>query len=343
MRLLVPSLALATLASAALAQGGPCTFTIDQSASTFSWTATTSLGPLVGNPGNTFQLAGTADVDLATAGHPFSTGQFAGGVASLVGGFHGIVPNPVPIFPPLAKVDATNVTATVESTVFQDDGAGNFGADFTLTTLTGDVVVDVLGTQTLLSLVDTASDPATSAGTFSLTATHYELSLPIDVTLPIDDPNGLISGSFTITGTLAASAPIGTGCETTFFADPPDISLLAGGTQTMTLDVGPALANELYWVLGSVTGTSPGLPGPPPLPLEPDFYFFFTFDNPNTLIQGSLFFLDAAGQGLAALTIGPGDLDPSFAGLVLHHAYVVLDGALDPLAASNATSLTLVP
>jgi hypothetical protein len=122
------------------------------------------------------------------------------------------------------------------------------------------------------------------------------------------------------------------------------ISLAGGGTQTLDLDAGVANAGELYWILGSATGVSPGLPGPPALPLVIDGYTLFTLQNPNTLMAGSLGFLDGLGQATASITLPPG-LSPTLAGVKLHHAYAVLDipGTGAGLFGSNAVTLRLDP
>ena len=124
--------------------------------------------------------------------------------------------------------------------------------------------------------------------------------------------------------------------------DVDTISLAAGGTQTFTMDAGPANAGMIHWIIGSATGTSPALTGPPPVPLVPDDYMLFLIVNPNTIVQNALGFLDGAGQDTAFLPLGAGALDSSFAGLVLYHANIVIDGNLDPILASNAVSLTFV-
>jgi hypothetical protein len=163
--------------------------------------------------------------------------------------------------------------------------------------------------------------------------------------------------------------------------DVPAISLSAGGTQTLSVDAGPTQAGQLYVTLGSASGESPGwtvgpahavdisglqsaydaaclanppctppaaLPAPGAgdmvLPLAPDSYFLATA---TTLLGiwplGSLGLLDAEGEAASAISLPPG-FNPTLAGAVLHHAYVVLDlGDLSARAVSNAVPVTLVP
>jgi hypothetical protein len=123
------------------------------------------------------------------------------------------------------------------------------------------------------------------------------------------------------------------------------ISLASGGAQDISLHAGAANAFELYWILGSVSGTSPGIPlsGGGELPLVIDDYFLFTLLNPNTLPSGSLAFLDANGAASAQWAI-PGGLSPSLVGTVFFHAYLTLDPVtLESGIASNWIRLRLIP
>jgi hypothetical protein len=131
---------------------------------------------------------------------------------------------------------------------------------------------------------------------------------------------------------------------------PPQLSLAAGGTQTMLLNAGPAQALRLFLLLGSSSGTSPGLPvDGVVLPLViPDPYFTFTLSNPNTPPLGNSFgTLTATGQSIASFVV-PAGSSPTFAGVTLNHAYVVFDTTSTPGSptvafASNPVDLTLVP
>lgn len=123
------------------------------------------------------------------------------------------------------------------------------------------------------------------------------------------------------------------------------ISLLAGGTQQLGVRAPASEAGRLYWIFGTTTGTSPGLSGPAgTLPLNYDPYFQFTIDTPNFHIKKSRGFLNAEGNANAVLTIN-GGLDPSLAGVDLHHAFVVFDlpGTAAATFVSNPLVLHLVP
>ncbi|MEZ5980424.1 MAG: FG-GAP repeat protein [Planctomycetota bacterium] len=128
------------------------------------------------------------------------------------------------------------------------------------------------------------------------------------------------------------------------------ISVAAGGAQSLRLEPGNAYANHLYFVFGSISGTSPGVPVPDTpwtLPLVHDVYFDFTT---WTLFGGGLV---AQPSGLVGLdgtvetqfAIWPG-FPAVFAGLTVHHAYVLLDSFAPGVPVShvsNAVSVQLLP
>ena len=122
------------------------------------------------------------------------------------------------------------------------------------------------------------------------------------------------------------------------------ISISAAGTQILELDAGPAFAGKDYALLGSMTGTTPGMPlASVVLPLVPDAYTEFTLQG-GPVLPGSKGVLDGAGEAYAAIPILP-SLPASLAGLTIYHAYLVWDFS-DPgllVFTSNAFPLTLVP
>jgi hypothetical protein len=129
------------------------------------------------------------------------------------------------------------------------------------------------------------------------------------------------------------------------FVDVGEISVSAGGTQVLTLDAGPAHANHLYWVVGSITGVSPGFPiSGVTLPVSFDFYTNVTISNANSGPFGNTFAnLDGLGRATASLTLVGGSAT-ALAGSTLYHAY----GAIEPIGptvvfASNATTVALTP
>lgn len=124
--------------------------------------------------------------------------------------------------------------------------------------------------------------------------------------------------------------------------DAANISLSAGGTANFSLDAGAANAGRIHLMLGSVTGTSPGLPvGGLTIPLVLDGYTNYTLANPTSPpLSGGFGVLDGSGTGAASFTL-PAASDPALAGITLHHAYILPVPVLD--FASNAASFDLVP
>ena len=121
----------------------------------------------------------------------------------------------------------------------------------------------------------------------------------------------------------------------------PTISVSTVGSRILSLDAGVANAGRIFFMLGTFTGTTPGvtLAGGTVLPLNPSFYLTWTASNPNTApLTNSLAHLNGSGQATTLFTLP--HLPPSAAGLVLHHAYVLLQ-PIDFV--SNPVSLTLVP
>ncbi|QDU68414.1 YncE family protein [Engelhardtia mirabilis] len=128
-------------------------------------------------------------------------------------------------------------------------------------------------------------------------------------------------------------------------AEPAAISITSGGSQDLCLDAGVAFAGQVYLVLGSASGTAPGLTvDAVTLPLVPDPYLFWTLTAAgNAPFVGTLGVLDGLGRATAAIVLGP-LLDPNLAGLDLHHAFVALDPLMGTVGfASEAVGLELAP
>ena len=155
---------------------------------------------------------------------------------------------------------------------------------------------------------------------------------------PGDDDGGTNSGSAYAVSLSGAECP-------TLFGAPRTIALESGGTQSFRLNAGADRAGLLYLLLGSASGTSPGIPVDGlVLPLNFDALLAFDLANPNSAIfPGSLGLLDAAGRATAARSVPPGQ-PASLAVSAVHHAYVVLDVAAGSVVfASDPAPLSLVP
>jgi len=88
-----------------------------------------------------------------------------------------------------------------------------------------------------------------------------------------------------------------------------------------------SFASDLYWILGSVSGTAPGLDvGGVAIPLNLDNYSLLTLNAPNSWITDSFGVLDGNGQAHGKLSLMPGELPPAAQGLTLQHAFVIFDG-----------------
>lgn len=147
-------------------------------------------------------------------------------------------------------------------------------------------------------------------------------------------------------GTWFTGSPIAIRLSTApLAATPKTLSLGAGGIQDFVLDAGLQHANKAYWLLGSVTGSSPGLPLNPvvTLPLNFDAYLLLLLQSPNAPpLLNAYATLDGAGKSTAQFTL-PANSPPILVGLTFHHAYVVLSPSNTPDYASNAVQLTLDP
>ena len=127
-----------------------------------------------------------------------------------------------------------------------------------------------------------------------------------------------------------------------------NVSLSAGGAQTLVLDAGSPHAGQVHLLLGTTAGTGAGVPvGGVVLPLAfdgPGGYMLQTLTHPNVLpLVDSLGLLDAGGRALARFELPPG-MPPGLVGLELHHAYLVLDPLLPAAVfASAPVQVSLVP
>jgi hypothetical protein len=125
------------------------------------------------------------------------------------------------------------------------------------------------------------------------------------------------------------------------FVDVQEISIVPGGTQTLTLEAGAANAGRVYLLLGSFSGTTPGFPlGGVTLALNPDSYTNLLLATGGSPLTGLVGVLDAAGNATESFIL-PGGIAPiSMLTIEAHHAYVVFDASAAPVFASTPASLT---
>ncbi len=201
--LIAPSL-VAALAGTTQAQGD-FTFQINQGASAFTWSGTTSLGDIVENPAN-FNLSGTIVVGMNTGGNPVGSGDLPGAGDALISpDISGYIPNPLPFLPNLADLDLANVHVRVSTPNFGVDGAGNFSTQATVEIISGSLIVSALGTMTSADLAGNTSAPEAINGTVNWIGTEYLISTPVNTTFPFSDTSSGVTGSITLVGTIVAS------------------------------------------------------------------------------------------------------------------------------------------
>lgn len=98
-----------------------------------------------------------------------------------------------------------------------------------------------------------------------------------------------------------------------------------GSTHLEVFTIPPVAPGTLYFVLGSISGTQPGIPFlDDVVPLNIDNYFTQTLNAPNSATTpGSLGFLDADGRGSMVLNVPAGAVNPIE--LLVNHAVLILD------------------
>jgi hypothetical protein len=206
-RVLVQVFSSLALAGAASAQA-EFVFSIAQSQSDFTWSGTSTLGAIVGNPSNQFEIGGTTRLELSPLGpDAIASGRFTdGGDAFATPDLHGKINNPFPFLPPLATIDVLGLHLKVGSPSFAIAGNGAFSADATITAISGTLVVTPLGgSPSQTALAGLMSTPQPQAGTVTQSGATLDLTIPIHSVFPFSDPGTGASGSITLTGTLLAS------------------------------------------------------------------------------------------------------------------------------------------
>lgn len=160
----------------------------------------------------------------------------------------------------------------------------------------------------------------------------------IAIGIPFGDDQAANSGG-------AVAWTIDTVCCPAMVGAPAYVSAFdPGDAQTLHLDCGPAHAGHFALVLGSVSGTSPGLTiAGHFLPLAVDPYFTYTLGAPaaGPLVPG-LVHLDAQGRGSLGFFVPPlpSDLANMLLGVTIHHAALVLAPTGKLKLATDAVPLT---
>ena len=129
-----------------------------------------------------------------------------------------------------------------------------------------------------------------------------------------------------------------------FTATPGVLSASFGGTIQFTINAGGSSANDIYAIVGSASGTSPGFNAQGfAIPLNPDPWFFLTVTQPSSPpLSGFVGVLDANGQGSGQLTLPPGAAG-SLVGLVFDHLYATVTAGGTILTVSDTASFLVIP
>ncbi|MEM7200077.1 MAG: aryl-sulfate sulfotransferase [Planctomycetota bacterium] len=133
--------------------------------------------------------------------------------------------------------------------------------------------------------------------------------------------------------------------ERTLWSDKASISASAGGTLGFDLVAGSELASAAYLLLGSASGTEPGvLLHGNNLPLNPDSVTLITLANAGqTPLLQTVGSLDALGRGSGSFSMPAGVFSPGEAS-TMHWAHMLLDLATgDVVGTSNAVPLLITP
>ena len=114
------------------------------------------------------------------------------------------------------------------------------------------------------------------------------------------------------------------GSSPDFFGAPNAQLIGVTHNQALSIAAPPVHGGKPYWILGSVSGTSPGVTvGNQVVPLNVDPYTQHTIAFPGGgILTGNVGVLNAGGAAAARMQMPP--LPSALAGLTIHHTYVVL-------------------
>lgn len=124
-----------------------------------------------------------------------------------------------------------------------------------------------------------------------------------------------------------------------FCAEGYGINAANGGSQKLLLDAGSLNANGFALIVGSLSGTKPGIAlGSLTIPVNFDAYTSLLLSAPNTVLNPSVGLLDATGRLTSSFALPPAS--PVTVGMVFNHAAVILDRTFSNfVAVTNPTTL----
>ena len=196
--------ALFLLAGPTLAQSDYVS-TLDSNASSFTWSGSTSLGPIVGNP-DSFNLVGSLTLRLTPgATQPVGVIKLKEGNALVSPDISGEIPNPVPFLPPLATLDIATLALSVSSTAVPVAANGDFSTTATFTALSGSMTVDVLGgSSSVTDLTGLVSDPTPMSGNLGVAGGTIHFASPVNLVFQFTDAGTGVSGTVTLVGSVVS-------------------------------------------------------------------------------------------------------------------------------------------
>ncbi|MGA1607277.1 MAG: hypothetical protein ACO4CT_09845 [Planctomycetota bacterium] len=323
---LCAALALTGFVSAQSIAQGRHVFDLNTSQSSFTFSGTVVASglsrPIQGNPAN-FNVSGAVSADLGVINGSITQGAILAGNGTeiTVPTLNARVPNILPFLPPLATIQITGVRMVVRSVdpatgapiPFPIQANGSFTCWASSEVLSGQIVVTGLANQTT-PLAGTISTPQVVQGIVAPGTNGMVIQVPLTISSTFSDPAAGTSATINLNGNLVG--------EDRAFAADVDV-LTRGQRQTMRLSAGTSFANAYYVVLGTASGTSPGLQfGSVNLPINFDGFTDFGLSFPNTAPYGnSLAQLDANGIATATFDSPTFPLGVQFD---LHHAYALM-------------------
>ena len=171
-------------------------------------------------------------------------------------------------------------------------------------------------------------------GTYSIPFTAGTTSGTDEFAIQVDDGSAVV--------TLFPYLQVKTDPLSDLHVGVQSLAASAGGEAPFVLNLGTGAVGHPYLVLGSLSGTTPGIPlgAGVVLPLNEDWFLHTTVAQAGSaVLPGSIGLLDAAGRAEVALVAGPGLLNP-LVGLTIDWAAVDYAG---PFAVTGTVDLDIVP
>jgi len=173
-------------------------------------------------------------------------------------------------------------------------------------------------------------------------------SVQVGLTCDLSGPFGAARRAAVGSGNVATSTPAVQVYDLgTLYHGTNAISVAAGGTRGLYVRAGEARAGDVFLLLGSLSGSTPGTPDPVTgwtIPINVDAYTLFLIQNGGgAILSPWIGVLDADGRVDATYAVAPGT-SASFAGRTVHHTFLAVDPTTLTLTAiGNAVRVRLLP